>query len=212
MTVSAPPLIKTGLLCVPAPDDDACAALRRALAARVPGAIVTLESSTGFARNWLEQALADACDVHELDLLLTVGGTLPAPGPAPRETVPAATLAVADRVLPGVAEAMRQHMAQESRLAWLHSGVAAVRSRTLILNLPAGAAPAVLAVEAVADLIPAVLAHLRSDPAAPQLADEVEFTDGSPSASSTEEASAPPTPGGLDPAEFAAFLQRKPKA
>jgi hypothetical protein len=205
-----PAPIKIGLLCVPAPDDDACAALRRALAA-VPGALITLESSAGFARNWLEQTIADACDVHELDLLLTVGGTLPAPGPAPLETVPAATLAVADRLLPGLAEAIRQHMAQETRLAWLHCGVAAVRSRTLLLNLPAGAAPAVLALEAVADLIPAVAAHLRGDPAAPRLADDLEFTDGAPAGSSSPEESAGSAPGGLDPAEFAAFLRRKPK-
>ena len=210
MPNSPPAPIKTGLLCVPVLDDDACAALRRALAA-VPGAVVTLESSAGFARNWLEQTLADACDVTELDLLLTVGGTLPAPGPSPLETVPAATVAVADRLLPGLAEAMRQGMAQETRLAWLHGGVAAVRSRTLILNLPAGAAPAVLALEAVADLIPAVAAHLRGDPAATRLADDLEFTDDSPAGSSGAAASAAPAPGGLDPAEFAAFLRRKTK-
>lgn len=207
MPVTPPTLIKTGLLCVPAPDDVACAALRRALAASVPGAVVIQEGSAGFARNWLEQTLADACDVHELDLLLTMGGTLPAPGPSALESVPAATLAVADRLLPGLAEAMRARMAQESRLAWLHSGVAAVRSRTLILNLPAGAAPAVLALEAIADLIPAVLAHLRGDPAAPQLADDLEFADDAPAASHEE--TSPSVPGGLDPAEFAAFLRRK---
>lgn len=205
-----PAPIKTGLLCVPALDDDACTALRRALAA-VPGAVVTLESSAGFARNWLEQTIADACDVHELDLLLTVGGTLPAPGPAPLETVPEATRAVADRLLPGLAEAMRARVAQESRLAWLHGGVAAVRSRTLILNLPAGAAPAVLALEAVADLIPAVAAHLRGDPTAPQMGDDLEFTGDAPAGSTDEDASAAPAPGGLDPAEFAAFLRRKAK-
>ena len=73
-------------------------------------------------------ALAD----EGCDLVLTTGGT----GPAPRDVTPEATLAVADRVMPGFGEQMRQISLAFVPTAILSRQVAVIRGRTLIINLP----------------------------------------------------------------------------
>jgi molybdopterin adenylyltransferase len=65
-------------------------------------------------------------------LLLTTGGT----GPAPRDVTPEATLAVADRTMPGFGEQMRQISLQFVPTAILSRQVAVIRGRCLIINLP----------------------------------------------------------------------------
>lgn len=66
------------------------------------------------------------------ELVLTVGGT----GLAPRDRTPEATRKIIDREVPGLAEAMRAIGAQANPYAWLSRGVAGLRERTLIVNLP----------------------------------------------------------------------------
>jgi molybdenum cofactor synthesis domain-containing protein len=73
--------------------------------------------------------LADECDV---DLILTTGGT----GFSPRDCTPEATLAVATRQAPGIAEAMRYHSMQVTPRAMLSRGTSVIRGKTLIVNLP----------------------------------------------------------------------------
>lgn len=198
--------IRTGLLCVPALDDEALSAVGQTLRAQVPGCVVMLERSVGGQRHALEDILVRWCDEEEMDLVITLGGALPAPGPSGREVTPEVTRAVVERLLPGLSEAMRAHAQGQTRLALLDRGVAGIRGRTLVLNLPAGAAPAVLFLEPILDLIPAVLAHLREDEDAPRMDDELilHTEDDSPAPSP------PGRPGakGLDAAEFAAFLRR----
>lgn len=65
-------------------------------------------------------------------LVLTVGGT----GLGPRDRTPEATRRVIDREVPGVAEAMRSLGAASNPFAWLSRGVAGLRGKTLIVNLP----------------------------------------------------------------------------
>ena len=65
-------------------------------------------------------------------LVLTTGGT----GPAPRDVTPEATLAVADRTMPGFGEQMRQISLQFVPTAILSRQVAVIRGRCLIINLP----------------------------------------------------------------------------
>ena len=65
-------------------------------------------------------------------LVLTTGGT----GPAPRDVTPEATLAVADKVMPGFGEQMRQISLTFVPTAILSRQVAVVRGQTLIINLP----------------------------------------------------------------------------
>lgn len=67
-----------------------------------------------------------------LDLVVTTGGT----GLAPRDVTPEATQAVIQRPVPGLAEAMRAQGLKQTPLAMLSRGVAGIRGRTLIINLP----------------------------------------------------------------------------
>jgi molybdopterin adenylyltransferase len=71
-------------------------------------------------------------DEERLDLILTSGGT----GLSPRDVTPEATLAVVDRLVPGMAEAMRQAGLTQTPMAMLSRAVAGLRGRTLIVNLP----------------------------------------------------------------------------
>jgi len=71
-------------------------------------------------------------DKERLDLILTSGGT----GLSPRDVTPEATLAVVDRLVPGMAEAMRQAGLAQTPMAMLSRAVVGLRGRTLIVNLP----------------------------------------------------------------------------
>lgn len=66
------------------------------------------------------------------DLVLTTGGT----GFTERDTTPEATRSVLEREAPGLAEAIRVEGAGKTPMAWLSRGVAGIRGRTLIVNLP----------------------------------------------------------------------------
>jgi molybdopterin adenylyltransferase len=80
----------------------------------------------------IRAALVDLVDVQHCDLVLTTGGT----GPAPRDVTPEATLAVADKTMPGFGEQMRQISLHFVPTAILSRQVAVIRKRTLIVNLP----------------------------------------------------------------------------
>ncbi|MBS0324958.1 MAG: molybdopterin adenylyltransferase [Proteobacteria bacterium] len=80
----------------------------------------------------IERTLIELVDVIHCDLVLTTGGT----GPAPRDVTPEATLAVAHKVLPGFGEQMRQVSLRYVPTAILSRQVGVVRGRALILNLP----------------------------------------------------------------------------
>jgi molybdopterin adenylyltransferase len=79
----------------------------------------------------IERTLIELADVAGCDLVLTTGGT----GPAPRDVTPDATLAVAHRLMPGFGEQMRQISLRFVPTAILSRQVGVVRGRTLILNL-----------------------------------------------------------------------------
>ena len=80
----------------------------------------------------MEALLSSLADGGEVDLILTTGGT----GLAPRDHTPEATLAVADKLVPGFAEAMRAASLSVTPHAMLSRAVAAVRKKTLIINMP----------------------------------------------------------------------------
>ena len=79
--------------------------------------------------------LARWADSEEVDVILTTGGT----GLSPRDVTPEATAAVLERTAPGIAEALRATAASGFPRAWLSRGIAGVRGRTLIVNLPGSA-------------------------------------------------------------------------
>lgn len=80
----------------------------------------------------IRATLIELVDVERCDLVLTTGGT----GPAPRDVTPEATLAVADRVMPGFGEQMRQIGLAFVPTAILSRQVGVIRGRALVLNLP----------------------------------------------------------------------------
>ena len=80
----------------------------------------------------ISEALRELVDVAGCHLVLTTGGT----GPAPRDVTPEATLAVADRLMPGFGEQMRQISLAFVPTAILSRQVAVIRGKTLIINLP----------------------------------------------------------------------------
>jgi molybdopterin adenylyltransferase len=80
----------------------------------------------------IRTALIELVDGQRCDLVLTTGGT----GPAPRDVTPEATLAVGDKVMPGFGEQMRQISLAFVPTAILSRQVAVIRARALIINLP----------------------------------------------------------------------------
>ena len=80
----------------------------------------------------IEAALRHRCDAGTVDLLVTTGGT----GFSPRDVTPEATLAVCDRLTPGIPEAMRYASMQITPRGMLSRAQAGIRKRTLIVNLP----------------------------------------------------------------------------
>ena len=101
--------------------------LLRALGAEVGEPIIVPDE-----QDQIEVALCTLADSGEVDLVLTTGGT----GLAPRDRTPEATLAVVDRLAPGLPEAMRAASLAITPHAMLSRAIAGTRGRTLIVNMP----------------------------------------------------------------------------
>lgn len=80
----------------------------------------------------IEKTLVELVDHESCDLVLTTGGT----GPAPRDVTPEATLAIADKVMPGFGEQMRQVSLAFVPTAILSRQIAVIRKTSLVINLP----------------------------------------------------------------------------
>ena len=80
----------------------------------------------------IKETLISLSDDMKVDLILTTGGT----GLSPRDVTPEATMAVADRNVPGIAEYMRAKSFEITPKAMLSRAVSVMRGRTLIINLP----------------------------------------------------------------------------
>jgi molybdenum cofactor synthesis domain-containing protein len=98
----------------------------------------------------IEAEIKRLADGGLADLILTTGGT----GFSQRDRTPEATIAVADRLAPGIAEAMRQYSLAITPRAMLSRAVSAIRGRTLIVNLPGSP-------KAVKESLSSVLGSLR---------------------------------------------------
>jgi molybdenum cofactor synthesis domain-containing protein len=110
--------------------------------------VTTLRVSDDLAAS--REQLCELADSGRLDLVLTTGGT----GIGPRDNTPEATQAVADRVIPGIAEEMRRKGLEKTPTAVLSRAVAVSRGKTLIVNLPGSPKGATESIEAVAHLLP----------------------------------------------------------
>jgi len=101
--------------------------------------------------------LRAVADSGRVEVLLTTGGT----GLGPRDTTPEATIDVADRTIPGIPEEMRRKGAEKTPTAMLSRGVAVIRHRTIIINLPGSPKGAVESLDAIAQLLPHAVEVLR---------------------------------------------------
>jgi molybdopterin adenylyltransferase len=105
----------------------------------------------------IREQLREFADSGRVDLILTTGGT----GLSPRDSTPEATVAVADRLVPGFAEEMRRKGMEKTPRAILSRAVAAVRHKSLILNLPGSPKGAVESLDALAELLPHSIAIIH---------------------------------------------------
>ena len=107
----------------------------------------------------LRTQLIRLADQRQLDLILTTGGT----GFSPRDITPEATLAVADRTAPGIAEAMRAASLAITPRAMLSRAASAIRGKTLIINLPGSPKACMECMDVFMDTIPHAMGLLRGE-------------------------------------------------
>ena len=100
--------------------------------------------------NAIRDLLVQFADSAAADLILTTGGT----GIGPRDITPEATTAAAEKLIPGFGERIRGVTGQNFPRAYMSRALAAVRARTIILNLPGSPKGAVECLDAIADLLP----------------------------------------------------------
>jgi molybdopterin adenylyltransferase len=101
-------------------------------------------------RETIERALISMADDDGCALVVTTGGT----GPAPRDVTPEATRAVCDRELPGFGEAMRAESLRTVPTAILSRQTAGTRGRTLIVNLPGKPAAIAVCLDVIGGAMP----------------------------------------------------------
>ncbi|GCE19227.1 molybdopterin adenylyltransferase [Dictyobacter kobayashii] len=112
--------------------EDLSGARARALATQLPDAVIQQQSIVPDEQEQIAALLRSWCDEHKLNLILTTGGT----GMSPRDVTPEATRAIIEREAPGIAEALRTISLKYTPMAMLSRGIAGIRGRTLIINLP----------------------------------------------------------------------------
>lgn len=105
----------------------------------------------------LEQELIRLCDQRRPDLILTTGGT----GFSARDLTPEATLAVAERQVPGISEAIRSASMEITSRAMLSRGISVIRGKTLIINLPGSTKACMESMDVFLDTIPHAMDILR---------------------------------------------------
>ena len=112
-------------------------------------------------RSKIAGTLQRLSDSGDFDLIVTTGGT----GVAPRDVTPDATLAVIDRELPGMAEAMRAESLKKTPRAMISRAVAGIRKQTLIVNLPGSPRAVRENLSVILPALPHAIEKIKGDPA-----------------------------------------------
>lgn len=148
----------------------------------------------------VEERVRQCCDFEEVDWLILLGGTWPAPGPSAEETVPWATRSILERELPGIMEALRAAARETWPHAMLDGSVAGIRGMTFVLDLPADEHLLPLYIKTLEPVLASLFQALHSAGALPAsgLASLPDTEDAAPDAKGPRSA--------LQADEFAAFL------
>lgn len=107
----------------------------------------------------IKATLISIADKGDTDIIFTTGGT----GLAPRDVTPEATLAVVDRLVPGICEAIRQESLKITKHAMLSRAIAGIRKQTLIVNLPGSPKAAVECLDVFLPAMPHAVETLRGE-------------------------------------------------
>jgi len=124
---------------------------------RKMGAEVVHQAIVPDERAEIEHVLIALADEAHVELVVTTGGT----GPAPRDVTPEATRAVIEREMPGLAEVLRFEGYRQTALAVISRGVAGLRGQTLIVNLPGSPKAVRQGMETLAPILPHAIRMLR---------------------------------------------------
>lgn len=186
------------------PVEDMLSAVVGRLRQTLPTVVIMHQQRVDSQRYWIEEILRAWSDEEEIDLILTIGGTFPAPGPSTAEIVPEASAAVIERLVPALSEAMRMRVLATNPAAVLDRGVSGIRGRTLIVNLPAVFTMDFL--DAGIDLFGYILKQLN-----PTLLPQNENRANSAQSASPAEHTASHLSHKLDETEFAEFLRSRRK-
>jgi molybdopterin adenylyltransferase len=108
-------------------------------------------------RDEIEHMLIRLADEEHVELIITTGGT----GPAPRDVTPEATRTVIKREMPGLAEVLRAEGYRKTPLAALSRGVSGIRAQTLIVNLPGSPKAVREGMETLTPILPHAIKMLR---------------------------------------------------
>lgn len=134
-------------------------AVAEAVRRLLPGASIVEQTILPDEKDDIEWNLKRIADTASADLVLTAGGT----GLSPRDVTPQATQAIAGYEVPGIGELMRAATRAALPVAILSRQVAAVRERTLVVNLPGSPRGAVECLEAVVEVLPHAVTTLRNE-------------------------------------------------
>lgn len=100
-----------------------------------------------------------ALQEHNLDLILTVGGT----GFGSRDNTPEATLQLVDKVVPGLSERIRSEGSKNNNKAYLSRGAAGIKDKTLIVNLPGSPKGSMDSLDCIIGLIPHSISMIKGE-------------------------------------------------
>jgi molybdenum cofactor synthesis domain-containing protein len=142
-------------------EDTSGAAIREMVTAPPLEATVSEQAIVPDDRTSIEATLRHWADDLRLNMVLTTGGT----GLSPTDVTPEATLAVVDRLVPGLAEAMRAESLRQTPYAMLSRSVAGCRDATLIINLPGSPKGVRECLGVILPALPHAIAILTGSPA-----------------------------------------------